>query len=1048
MKKTRVKITSLLLIFIMIATCFPTRIFSAQLTEKATAPSAGIPTDISAEGKKLSPDSDYTVLQSAEYIADEIIGEVKEVISLREENVKHFRLSDGTYEAVMYPTAVHRKDKNGKWQDIDNSLSSSTVNGISKYVTADKRLSFADKLTSGDRLFSMSENGYTISMSFINGNDVLTKSASADNISDRAVLSQASIKNPQKSEAVKANAFSSLEEAVRINNTGTVKYKNVLSNTDIEYVLKGNDVKENIIVRARSEAYEYRFKISLVGLTPKIDTGGNIVMNDTETGEPEYIIPAPYMYDDSGDISHDVWYKLDKLTESQYVITITAEAKWINADDRVFPVTIDPTIKQNYTVNDTYTSSLEPNRNHAMEDELWIDKYRTTYILFYIPTLPSAATINSAQMHLSYYCTASEGNVRVGIHEIDELWFDDEITYNNSPHFEQYFKEINFEASYSFNSDFPKRIAITLTDIVTYWHDNPKSNNGIALSRISGDDISVILPSYDARDDLYSPYLTINYSEEIPEGVYAFKNINYSNRWMTIKDNKLQHKYLTTSPADTNVFDRSCLFKVSKYKNTDRYVLRSMLNNNLTLDITKFGITTKEIPSADDDVSPNDTFHFVWDRNGYVIHSGWNVYVINLGSTSEADLSPVPQESATSAAQWKMVMYTGPGKHGTKYFFPKNIIEGESAWVTANIWSTYIRANEHYIRISDNNLDKASSIWLSEEKKLIIYPKDDGNLSLNIDIRSGSLTRNTLDISLTVQRNYDPLYKDNISFIRYTDITTNRTSHLLTVIGSSIGADDVFIVQNMKNNAIRSYQLSDSLINKLQNLENSYNAYFWPYIQSTTEEAAAHSSKLETDQLVDNGYISYGSSEYYGSWASNYDETLRIVNTLTQYVNTYTAIYSVYMAVTTFYYSYLYNNTYTVYSNQYCSTISNIDDISNQLTHNSESSKVMLGSNDGKITWYTEGQKQGMTYFYTPDWNSYISQYGDDMMKAANKQFLNTQKMAGKEFYFSHYPMDTIHYYPNSDFAMELNWLKDAYGLAELTEANFIKYGSYWKFVP
>ena len=48
-----------------------------------------------------------------------ILGEVDE---LREEKVKHFRMSDGTYTAVSYGMSVHYRDEAGKWRDIDNSL--------------------------------------------------------------------------------------------------------------------------------------------------------------------------------------------------------------------------------------------------------------------------------------------------------------------------------------------------------------------------------------------------------------------------------------------------------------------------------------------------------------------------------------------------------------------------------------------------------------------------------------------------------------------------------------------------------------------------------------------------------------------------------------------------------------------------------------------------------------------------------------------------------------------------------------------------------------
>ena len=70
------------------------------------------------------------------------------------------------------------------------------------------------------------------------------------------------------------------------------------------------------------------------------------------------------------------------------------------------------------------------------------------------------------------------------------------------------------------------------------------------------------------------------------------------------------------------------------------------------------------------------------------------------------------------------------------------------------------------------------------------------------------------------------------------------------------------------------------------------------------------------------------------------------------------------------------------------------------------------------------------------------------MMKAANQAFLYQQKLMNKTFYFSHDPMQTLQYYPNSSFAMELNWLRESYGIAELTNSNFIRYGDYWYFVP
>lgn len=103
--------------------------------------------------------------------------EVFEIDALREESVKHFRLADGTYQAVQYQEAVHRKDKNGKWQDIDNRLSLNTSQSISSYATQGSRVSFAEKAALGSELMTLSENGYKVSL-VLNSNSYLNRDES------------------------------------------------------------------------------------------------------------------------------------------------------------------------------------------------------------------------------------------------------------------------------------------------------------------------------------------------------------------------------------------------------------------------------------------------------------------------------------------------------------------------------------------------------------------------------------------------------------------------------------------------------------------------------------------------------------------------------------------------------------------------------------------------------------------------------------------------------------------------------------------------------
>lgn len=66
-----------------------------------------------------------------------------EIETMRGENVKHYRLSDGTYRAVSYDRPIHVKDEKGNWQEIDNTLIFDGKN----YETKDKRVSLSKDIS-------------------------------------------------------------------------------------------------------------------------------------------------------------------------------------------------------------------------------------------------------------------------------------------------------------------------------------------------------------------------------------------------------------------------------------------------------------------------------------------------------------------------------------------------------------------------------------------------------------------------------------------------------------------------------------------------------------------------------------------------------------------------------------------------------------------------------------------------------------------------------------------------------------------------------------
>ena len=433
--------------------------------------------------------------------------EIVEIESLRESNVKHFRLPDGSYQAVVYSQSIHRKDESGKWIDIDNHLTEENKDGYLQYSTSDSRIKFVNN-DKNYPVMTLSEDGYSISMEFIgNTHSFIQKATKAD--TEKPTITNSTQR--------KTNTFASLEEAKNITSKTSIRYENLQNTTDIEYVLIGNDIKENIILNSITDDYSYQFQLNLIGLSPLLNKDGSISLNDIHTKETKYTIPAPYMYDASGNISYQVAYAVKESSPNSYSLTVCADENWINAPERNFPITIDPTIQGNDTVWDTYISSGNPNTNYGDSQELWISSSNITFMKIEIPdTIPAGSTITNATLNVPFYYYITSGSLTIGAYEICFPWEEYEITWNiadENPNMGLSSSPIgtaNLDAANSNGVNNPGIATLNITNLIQYWIDGDP-NFGIALKYISGTNSSVILRSWEYSNSAESYYCITYY---------------------------------------------------------------------------------------------------------------------------------------------------------------------------------------------------------------------------------------------------------------------------------------------------------------------------------------------------------------------------------------------------------------------------------------------------------------------------------------------------------------------------------------------------------
>ncbi len=121
----------------------------------------------------------------------------------------------------------------------------------------------------------------------------------------------------------------------------------MFEDSDIEYeILDDRKIKENIVIKKNNkDHYEYQYLISLENLTLKQNKETQELLFVDEKEKVIYSMLEPIMLDSNDSSSNDMNYDVKQLEENQYLLTIKADSNWINSEERVLPIYLDPTLQ-------------------------------------------------------------------------------------------------------------------------------------------------------------------------------------------------------------------------------------------------------------------------------------------------------------------------------------------------------------------------------------------------------------------------------------------------------------------------------------------------------------------------------------------------------------------------------------------------------------------------------------------------------------------------------------------------------------------------------
>ncbi len=205
-------------------------------------------------------------------------------------------------------------------------------------------------------------------------------------------------------------------------------------------------IKETLKFNERPETNVFTYELFAGKLLVKENIADEgITMIDTENDDIVAGIEAPWMNDASGDAySEAIGYELEKTGEDgRYIITMTIDEDYLSDPERVYPVTVDPTVtwKGNDEIRDTYvitgsgyagTNFYDTSITKMPVGNNSTGTHRSLFKILNLKAEIEGKSVDSAKLTLYESGTGASGQI-VRANRIIEDWSPSTVTWNNQP---------------------------------------------------------------------------------------------------------------------------------------------------------------------------------------------------------------------------------------------------------------------------------------------------------------------------------------------------------------------------------------------------------------------------------------------------------------------------------------------------------------------------------------------------------------------------------------------------------------------------------------
>ncbi len=453
MKTRFFRLCSILLVMVLLVNMLPMSVFAEEYRE-----SLSVTPEISTENVDTS---DARI--------------VEEIVDKRTEYSKEFLLSNGLHMAAVYADAVHYEKDSG-WAEIDNTLTAK-LDGTYTNTAGVWNVSFPQTLT-GAKSVTIEKDGYTLSFAMAgelrsSGELMSTRAAAEPEQFSVATMQQSAATVAQTDRAELAKAYKYPEMAPdKLHSKLT--YANVYQNTDITYDLDSNTVKESIILNAYSSTLRgYRYTLNVGDMVPELSEDGQITFYDAKRENVVMVMPAPYLMDAANEYNDDIQVQLTG-SGSTYTLTYLLPRQWLAAEERAWPVILDPVVEADLTRSNIRDRTVASNGTFSQNAPVVscgyskVNGVMRTYLKYReLPTLTSSDVIVAASISM-YQSDTPLTVTPVQVHKVYYPWLSESITWANKPGFNDTVEDYAIVDNYGWYS-------WMITDIVRGWYANNNS---------------------------------------------------------------------------------------------------------------------------------------------------------------------------------------------------------------------------------------------------------------------------------------------------------------------------------------------------------------------------------------------------------------------------------------------------------------------------------------------------------------------------------------------------------------------------------------------